>query len=64
MLLDPIRGIYEGRSTLGIGDASAKLSGALRVLRAQLKLGLDRSDLRIDEADAVIKKTVRVDEVC
>src|ERR1019366_4426337 len=38
-------------------DASAKLSGALRVLLAQLKLELDHLQMRIDEADAVIKKT-------
>ena len=33
-------------------DASAKLSGALRVLLAQLKLELDHLQMRIDEADA------------
>jgi len=38
-------------------DASAKLSGALRVLLVQLKLELDHLQMRIDEADAVIKKT-------
>src|SRR3979490_3324581 len=37
-------------------DADAKLSGALRMLLAQLKLELDHLDRRIDEADAVIKK--------
>jgi hypothetical protein len=36
-------------------DASAKLSGALRVLLAQLKLELDHPEMRIDEADAVIR---------
>ena len=40
-------------------DANAKLSGALRVLLAQLKLELDQLAMRIDEADAVIKKTAR-----
>jgi len=39
MLLDPIRGIYEGRSTMEIGDASANLAGALRVLLAQPEAG-------------------------
>ena len=45
-------------------DASAKLSGALRVLLAQLKLELDHLQKRIDEADAVIKKTAGENEVC
>ncbi len=45
-------------------DADAKLSGALRMLLAQLKLELDHLDLRIDEADALIKKTVRENEAC
>src|SRR6266849_2054440 len=45
-------------------DANAKLSGALRVLLAQLKLELDHLDVRIDEADAVIKKTARENEAC
>src|SRR3989441_9090886 len=43
-------------------DASAKLSGALRVLLAQLKLELDHLEMRIDEADAVIKKTAGENE--
>jgi hypothetical protein len=38
-------------------DADAKLSGALRVLLAQLKLELDHLEIRIDQADAMIKKT-------
>src|SRR3984893_12659874 len=37
-------------------DASAKLSGALRALLAQLRLELDHLQTRIDEADAVINK--------
>src|ERR1700682_5691661 len=45
-------------------DASAKLSGALRVLLAQLKLELDPLQMRIDEADAVIKKTAGENEPC
>jgi transposase len=40
-------------------DADAKLSGALRVLLAELKLELDHLEMRIDHADAVIKKTAR-----
>jgi transposase len=38
-------------------DADAKLSGAVRLLLAQLKLDLDQLSVRIDEADEVIKKT-------
>jgi transposase len=45
-------------------DASAKLSGALRVLLAQLKLELEHLQMRIDEADAVIKKTAGENEAC
>src|SRR5262249_8457663 len=45
-------------------DASAKLSGALRMLLAQLKLELDHLQMRIDEADAGIKKTAGNNEVC
>jgi transposase len=45
-------------------DASAKLSGALRVLLAQLKLELDHLQMRIDEADAAIKKTAGDNEAC
>jgi transposase len=43
-------------------DASAKLSGALRMLLAQLKLELDHLQMRIDEADAVIQKTASENE--
>ena len=45
-------------------DADAKLSGALRMLLAQLKLELDHLDMRIDEADAMIKKTAHENEAC
>jgi transposase len=45
-------------------NADAKLSGALRMLLAQLKLELDHLDLRIDEADALIKKTACENEAC
>ena len=56
---------YVGAALPGIlEDADAKLSGALRMLLAQLKLELDHLDLRIDEADALIKKTVRENEAC
>jgi transposase len=45
-------------------DADAKLSGAARMLLAQLKLELDQLAARIDEADAVIGKTARENEAC
>jgi len=45
-------------------DADAKLSGALRMLLAQLKLELDQLAMRIDEADALIKKTALENEAC
>jgi len=40
-------------------DATAKLSGALRILLAQLKLELDQMAVRINEADAVLNQTAR-----
>ncbi len=45
-------------------DADSKLSGALRVLLAQLKLELDQTTMRIDEADAVLNQTARENEAC
>src|ERR1039457_5707891 len=45
-------------------DASAKLSGALRLLLAQLKLELDHLQTRIDQARTVIKKTAGENEAC
>ena len=54
--------IHEG--PLDLEDASAKLSGALRVLLAQPRLELDHLQTRIDEADAVIKKTAEENEAC
>ena len=45
-------------------DATTKLSGALRMLLAQLKLDLDQLAERIDEADAVIQKTADENEAC
>src|ERR1700690_3924358 len=45
-------------------DASAMLSGALRMLLAQLKLELDHLQMRIDEADAIIKKVAGENEDC
>jgi transposase len=45
-------------------DATAKLSGALRILLAQLKLELDQMAMRIDEADAVLNKTAHENRAC
>jgi transposase len=45
-------------------DADAKLSGAVRMLLAQLKLDLDQLAVRIDEADAVIQKAAHENEAC
>jgi transposase len=40
------------------------LSGALRMLLAQLKLELDHLQMRIDEADATIKQIAEENEAC
>ena len=45
-------------------DADAKLSGALRLLLAQLKLELDQLALRMEEADTAIQKTACENEAC
>jgi transposase len=45
-------------------DATTKLSGALRILLAQLKLELDQMAVRIDEADAVLNQTARESAAC
>jgi len=45
-------------------DADAKLSGALRLLLAQLKLELDQMAQRLEEADALIEQTARENEDC
>jgi transposase len=45
-------------------DASAKLSGALRVLLVQLTLELDHLQMRIDAVDAMINKAAAENEVC
>jgi transposase len=45
-------------------DPEMKLSEALRMLLAQLKLELDQLALRNDEADAVLNKTVQKIESC
>ncbi len=45
-------------------DATTKLSGALRILLMQLKSELDQLALRIDEADAVLKRTAHENAAC
>ncbi len=45
-------------------DASMKLSGAVRLLLAQLKQELDQLTIRPEEADALVQKTAQESEVC
>jgi transposase len=45
-------------------DATAKLSGALRLLLAQLKLELDQLALRLEDADALLQKIAQESEAC
>jgi transposase len=45
-------------------DATTRLSGAVRLLLAQLKLELDQLAIRPEEADALIQKTAQENEVC
>src|SRR5450432_4636892 len=45
-------------------DADAKLSGAARLLLAQLKLELDQMALRLEKADALIERTALDHEDC
>jgi len=45
-------------------DADSKLSGTLRLLLAQLKLELDQTALRLQEAEALIEQTVQENEAC
>jgi transposase len=45
-------------------DADAKLSATVRLLLAQLKLELDQTALRLEEAEALIDQTVQDNEAC
>jgi transposase len=45
-------------------DADWNLSGALRLLLMQLKMELDQIVTRIDEADAVLKRSTHENETC
>ena len=45
-------------------DADANLSGAVRMLLAQLKLELDQLAKRVDQADELIQKTAHENEAC
>jgi transposase len=45
-------------------DITTKLSSAVRLLLAQLKLELDHLVIRLEEADALIKRTAQENEVC
>jgi transposase len=60
--------VHQGRGNIDaalpgiLEDASAQLSGALRVLVVQLKLELDHSQMRIEEADVMINKAAAENE--
>jgi len=45
-------------------DATTKLSGAVRLLLAQLKVELDQLIIRLEEVDALVKKIAQESEVC
>jgi transposase len=45
-------------------DAELRLSGAFRVLLAQLQVELEQLTARIEQVDAVIQKTAKEDEAC
>jgi transposase len=45
-------------------DVTMKLSGASRLLLAQLKLELDQLAIRLEEAGALIQKTAQKNEAC
>jgi transposase len=45
-------------------DAAVKLPGAVRFLLGQLKLELDQTALRLEEAEALIEQTVQENEAC
>jgi transposase len=63
LLLERDITLRKGRCHVGValpgilGEADGKLSGALRILLAQLKAEFDHLGLEIDEADALVKKT-------
>src|SRR6202521_4203936 len=58
------RRYIEAALPLSLEDADAKLSGAVRMLLAQLKPDLDQLSVRIEEADEVIQKTADENEAC
>src|SRR5438477_3178719 len=45
-------------------DTTTKLSGAVRLLLAQLKVELDQLVIRLEEADTLVKKIAQENEVC
>jgi transposase len=62
--------VRKGRCHLGavlpgiLEDATTKLSSAVRLLLAQLKVELDQLVIRLEEADALVKKIAQESEVC
>ena len=70
LLLERGMTLRQGRRHLGhalpgiLEDADAKLSSALRLLLAQLKLEPDQLAERVDQADMAIAQSVRQSEAC
>jgi transposase len=70
LLLERGLTLPKGRSHLGhmlpriLEDAELKLSGAFRVLLAQLKLELEQLAARIEQMDTVIQQEARENESC
>jgi transposase len=70
LLLERRLTLPKGRSHLGqmlpriLEDAESKLSGAFRVLLAQLKLELEQLAARIEQMDMVIQQEARENESC
>jgi transposase len=70
LLLERRLTLPKGRSHLGqmlpriLEDAESKLSGAFRVLLAQLKLELEQLAARIEQMDMVIQQQARENESC
>ena len=70
LLLERGLTLPQGRSHLGqmlpriLEDAELKLSGAFRVLLAQLKLELEQLAARIEQMDMVIQQEARENESC
>lgn len=58
------RSHLEAALTVILSDIELKLSGAVRLLIAQLKLELDQLAARLEEADALLEQTARENDDC